>query len=284
MGMNKDLLIINALKPIGSPRYTSQGIKFNCPHCEELGNDPEKYNLEINTEREIYKCWACNYNGSLYKLIKERGHKEYLEFFHKDKTDNLIYGKKKYRKVELPKKLINVLKTKEPLEYLLKRGFTKDFIYKRNIKYCYGEFYNDHIIFPSYDKNDLLNYWIALDMKTGKYLKCPFKTNILFYEKEIDFNLPVILVEGIFDITGLPNSVPLLGLRANDYILDLLANKEVIVILDPLADRKLKSKLVYDLKSVCKKINDYVIPATYKDPNEAFLKGYDYKKDLILYY
>ncbi len=284
MGMNKDLLIINSLKPLGQPKYTKQGFKYNCPHCEANGAEIDKRNLEINSDKEIFKCWACNYNGSLYKLIKEKGYKEYLEFFHKDKNDLNFYSKKKYNKLKLPDKLISVFKTDEPLNYLYKRGLKKEDIVKKSIKWCYEGYFKDNFIFPSYDKNNNLNYWVALNLKTGKYQKCDSNPNIFFYEKDIDINLPIILVEGIFDTIGLPNCSPLLGLNINDYTLDFLSNKETITIFDPLADKKLKSKAIYNLKDVCSKHTDFILPAKYKDPNEAFLDDFNYKKELIIYF
>ncbi len=280
--MNRFDLITSALRPLGDYKETKQGMKFNCQRCEDLGYPENKFNLEIKVEEEIFHCWACNYSGGLYKLINEKGYKEYLEYFQnfKDKKEKKV----KSKVTLLPENLISVTKIPYALSHLMQRGMSMAYIVEHNIKYCFSGTYEKHIIFPSYDNEGKLNYWLALDLKTRKYDKPAGDSNILFWESFIDKNVPIVLVEGIFDVIAFPNCLPLLGLRINQYTLDFLANTEVILAVDFYVNEKLKKKLLKELKSTCKTVHDYVVPEKFKDPNDAFTQEFDFSKEIIKYY
>jgi DNA primase len=74
---------------------------------------------------------------------------------------------------------------------------------KYNIGYCEEGRYNNRIIVPSYDANGELNYFIARDINPNskkKYdaPKCN-KNELIGLEYFINWDVPVILCEGIFD-------------------------------------------------------------------------------------
>ena len=57
--------------------------QFNCPYCaDEKGYIDGKYNLECSLEIMKFHCWVDGISGSLSKLIKRWGGREYLnEYF-----------------------------------------------------------------------------------------------------------------------------------------------------------------------------------------------------------
>ena len=147
-------------------------VKFKysvCPKCEsELGNALDKYNLEVNYNKNngVWHCWACNQHGSLFTLIRKYGSKAFLDLFK-----NLEYGllkteEKEELPLELPKYSINVLNIPAAANYLLNdRKIPKQKIKERNVKYCYNGEYKDCIIFPSYDIENKLNGFVSHNLK-----------------------------------------------------------------------------------------------------------------------
>jgi len=69
-----------------------------------------------------------------------------------------------------------------------------------------------------------------------KYLKpsFPHKDDVIFNEKNINWDLPIYLVEGPFDSVRIPNSIPLLGKEPSELLISklLFHNATVIIILD----------------------------------------------------
>ena len=127
-------LIVRALTPIGIPKFAGVQLRYNCPRCEnELGMDIDKHNLEVNTVKLAYKCWACGQHGSVYNLVKKYGYSEFADYF-KTKKDNIENNQTETKVFELPPYLVNVLNIPEAVEYLLERGLTKYIIKQRNVK------------------------------------------------------------------------------------------------------------------------------------------------------
>lgn len=212
-------------------------LKFNCPRCaEENTNTPDnKYNLEINLANDnpkygsdkIFNCWKCNYkSGSLDKIIREYGSKQDYTYYKDNSLDNLLFEKpinKKFRTIYLPKEYVAFkdfdLKNSHHLkayDYLInKRKISVNTINYFNIGACFNGYYKNRIIIPSYDKDGEINSFIGrifIDEKPTYLGPSVDKDNIIYNEKNINWNLPVFLVEGWFDLFALPiNTIPLNG-------------------------------------------------------------------------
>lgn len=104
--------------------------------------------------------------------------------------------------------------SQRPLDYLYERGITKKDIFLWKIGYCTEGRYGGRIIVPSFNNSGDLNYFIARSYvgHRMKYLNPPISKNVVFNELFVDWDEPVILVEGLFDaIVAGQNAIPILG-------------------------------------------------------------------------
>lgn len=238
---------------------TTSQLSTDCPACQDgVG----KGNLEINYEKNVFRCWSCseinNMHGSIPKLIKKYGNKKILtEYLNLRPYIETSGNKIIHVDLKLPegfKPLCNC-KPKEwkceiAMSYLRDRGITDEIIKEFNIGYTTtGKFFN-RIIIPSYDINGVLNYFIArsfMDKTKLKYLNPDAeKQSIIFNEEKINFDSTIHIVEGVFDHIVTPNSIPLLGKHISDKLKELLYTKaraSIIVLLD--ADAQLDAVRLY---------------------------------------
>ena len=143
--------------------------------------------------------------------------------------------------------------TTDAFRYLSSRGIGRREILKWKIGYCKEGRYGGRIIIPSIDTDGDCNYFIARSYvgHQRRYLNPPTDRDIVFNELNIDWDEPIILVEGVFDaIIAGPNSVPILGstLRENSKLFQQIVKNDtpVYIGLDVDAERKTK-KIIKDL-------------------------------------
>ena len=231
-------------------------IAFDCPACSADKGLPEgdgKGNLEINYERGMFKCWACqetnNMHGPVTKLLKKYGTPKNLRDYLLVKPDSEQFLGKEKKKIILTlpesyKKLAKCngteYKYQQAISYLRQRGITDEIIEKYDIGFTNkGKFFN-RIIIPSYDSDGVLNYFIARwfpnEYTKLKYLNPEVeKQEIIFNEGKVNWDATIYLVEGATDHIVTPNSIPLLGKFISPILLDLLQEKAkayVVVVLD----------------------------------------------------
>ncbi len=171
------------------------------------------------------------------------------------------------------------------LKYLKKRNIGQYEIYKYNIGICESGKYQNRIIIPSYNKYNQLNYFTARTMDNEvqpKYLnpRGIKKDEVVVFQSLINWEYPVVLVQGIFDaMTVNFNSIPLLGKTVNKALLQtiLLYDAQVIVALDNDAyndELKLLKKLY---KSGINNLYYLFLDKNNKDPNTmGCIKFWDY--------
>jgi len=228
-------------------------IAFDCKRCSsEKGVTDGKGNLEINYNKNVFKCWSCgethNMQGKVPYLLKRFGNKLHLRdwFLLKPDTDYLNKEKKEKIQISLPSEFIplsnhlNQFKAKEALNYLYERGIDDELIKEFNIGYCYkGKYYN-RIIIPSYDEIGKLNYfigrWFPKEKNKLKYLNPDVdKQDIVFSYQKLNLDSTIYLVEGVFDHLVVPNSIPLLGKVVSSNLLNILHEKtsqNIVILLD----------------------------------------------------
>lgn len=231
-------------------------ISFDCPACSAdkgMFDGDGKGNLEINYERNMFRCWSCqdvnNMHGSVIKLLKRYGTPKILRDYILVKPDADTISQKEKREVivELPegyKKLTSCTssdyKSDMAKAYLLERGITDDIIDEFDIGYTIKGAFHHRIIIPSYDSTGELNYFIARwfsKQKTKlKYINPEAeKSEIIFNEGKINFDATIYLVEGATDHIVTPNSIPLLGKYISPLLLDMLhdyAMAYIVIVLD----------------------------------------------------
>ena len=287
--------------------------QFPCPHCVEKYGSGEvrKTNLEVNLQKQVYKCWKCdaegdNMHGSIVKLIKKYGTPELLEQYKNairsireselyklnfnDNEFNIDTSIIEKEELKFPEsfKYFNrkEYNPKKALKYLNERGIDWDFIEKYHIGYT--SFQEDdkkssyRIIIPSFDEYGELNYWVGrnyLPFDRVKYDNPKVeKREIIFNEELVQWDADVTLVEGPFDHLVVPNSIPLLGKALNQgYKLywDLISkcNANVNIFLD--ADAKSTALELYKLLNHGRLYNKIrYIPVEYdEDPSSLYQSG-----------
>jgi len=271
-------------------------LSVDCPVCsyeiKNLDKGDGRGNLEINYGFGVYKCWSCGEThdtyGTLRWLIKKYGSVTHLKRFDIFYPDNGEVGyKREHDKVVLPKDFIPFTQMrmgmkltpiyKQSIKYLQNRGVTDEMIGKFNIGACYGGFYENRIIFPSYDEDEELNYFVARSFLTNPYLKYrnpdAEKEKIIFNEHLIDWSQPIYLVEGPFDSIFVNNSIPLLGKKLSEKLHKLLYNKAkmVIIILD--GDAYSNSVKLYHKLNCGKLMGKVYLVELPKDKDIADLRG-----------
>lgn len=250
-----DVLVELLTDVLGEPHqhYESKGqISFDCPVCaEEKGLDKGdgKGNLEINYIRHVYKCWACGEthgtHGPLGKLFDGYATKAQKKIYNLVKPEEFKLEEKKKVRLRLPEGYISFKDSNsrfiphiEAYKYLQSRGITDEIIEKYKIGYTVSGDFAYRIIVPSYDKDGILNYYVARawTKKKMKY-KNPTvpKDEIIFNEGLIDWTKDVYLVEGAFDGFFLENSIVMLGKKMSKLLFETLylkAEGNIIICTD----------------------------------------------------
>lgn len=260
---------------------------FTCPFCNHRKPKLE-INLATDTQgRNFWECWVCKTKGRtvkslLFKLKIPKGKAfEVLKFV---KNGNIEYNLENSNEVVLPKEFIPIYElnkssfaTQRILNYLYGRGLSDIDIYRYNIGYCSSGEYEDYVIIPSYNKDNILNSFIGRSIKKSffKYKSPKVSRNVIFFENLINWNLPVILVEGVFDAIAVrSNAIPLLGKSPSRELLKKISYNqvsEIIVALDN--DAKKEAFLLTEkLFKLGKKVS--LIKLDSKDPSDIGYKAF----------
>ncbi len=255
---NKQQIILSVLKKIlGNPKQDGElkEYEFNCK-SKACRNDKAKYNLAYNSFNNIFHCWKCKYSGIVHKVVEDFGSLDDLEriniVFPKVKSNFKKQKEEGYNDMltcSLPEGFKSLSKKsdskyyKSAVRYILQeRKLSWDTIKKYNIGYTENVGNRKYrIIFPSYNEYGQLNYYVSrayYDFIKPKYMGPPkeevARTEIIFNVKNINFDIPVFLVEGVFDMIHLYNAIPVLGKVPSKFIIDKLKehNSRVVLCLD----------------------------------------------------
>jgi len=256
---------------LGSYKRLGNEHLYHCPYCKH-----HKKKLSVNFAIGAFKCWVCDTRGkNLYRIVRKFGNYEQRQKFLElqgrldlSEFDNLFQemnNEEIAQTVELPKEFISLcnkrlpISSQRPLAYLKSRGITKYDIQLWKMGYCNEGRYGGRIIVPSFNNNGDCNYFVARSYvgHNRKYLNPPCGRNIIFNELMIDWDEPIVLVEGIFDaIVAGSNAIPILGstMRSESKLFQALAinDTEVYIAFDDDAEKKtrqiMKNMLQYDME------------------------------------
>lgn len=299
-------------KYLGSPSSYKRRSEPNeryyfCPKCQ--WKNPR---LSVDYGKNVFHCWYCNWGGKsltniLYELnankedinelkdifgekIKDKKHESSISDI-KSRLKN-ITSKDSFKKYSFYQKTNDTIivpdsKTKDLREFKsisknknLFSGLAKKYLKTRGIQRYEIDYYNIHynsdsILFPNYDVNGELNYWVRRTVE-GKFYEIPDKSeirksDIIFFDRLIDYSKPVNLVEGIFDAINLGfNTIPMLGTFVNKQIIEKLVEHDtpyVIIFLDSdayeTAEKVANYLKTYGIKSYV------VVNYGYSDPAEV---------------
>lgn len=282
---------------LGFPKRYTHGLvelEFNCPSCRN-----NKFNLAVNTDKKKFQCWACEYRGTIDKIVKEFGTIPQRRLYETIVSNSRIQISKQNSKVEpisigsfrsMKHEWKDSLDFYAAKRYLATRKIDPLLIAKWDICYAEDGPYSNRVIIPSKRLDGKVEYFVARDFYDTdryKYKNPPLrKSEIIFGEKFIDWKKPVILTEGVFDAIVLPNSVPILGSKIEGntkLIKTIVANRTPIIIGfdEDKTGLRGKKKVGKYLESLG--ITLYLLPENeYNDLAKAYqMKGKDYLISLI---
>jgi len=278
----ENLILLNTLESILGPshRKSKENYAFHCPFCNHIKPKLEVSLVTNEKGENPFACWVCHTRGrTIHSLLRQLNTPA-------DIAQNILSyvrkGEKVFYKVEdvieLPKAYKPIYDTDSSniiankiKKYLYKRGLN-DYDFRRyNIGYCTSGDYSGRVIIPSYDADNKLNFFISRTFEDSylKYKNPPFSRDIIFFENMINWNLPIIIVEGVFDaITTKSNSIPILGKTMSKSLVKRILSNEVKRIYVCLDKDALRESL-----SICNNLLDmgkevYLIQTDCKDPSE----------------
>ena len=255
-----DFLIVSIVQNcLGNPKSQKDSEsrvqwEFNCP-SQKCKHDHNKYNLAYQSTKKVFKCWKCNYRGYIHKLIRDNGTREDYNRLKLILPEYEVEPFSVFKKAAVDYELVTC---ELPLGYLplnyqrssnlyklawdyvtKDRKITPSQIDKYKIGYTETGSRKFRIILPSFNAAGRLNYYEARSfLKDPKvpYLKPdePDKQDIIFNEQFINWDLPIYLVEGVFDAIRIPNAIAMLGKIPSPLLISKLLryNVTVIVCLD----------------------------------------------------
>lgn len=201
-----------------------------CPFCKN--NNRRKLKLVIHLEKSFYHCWVCDKKGSDVSYVISRIDKSLVNKAKKlfksnnSKAKNsldidiasLFNDEGNYEdeldRIAIPEGfmiLANAFSSSNPdirdvFRYALNRGVNKHKMWFLRLGYSLDPEYKRCLIIPSLDKKGQINYFTArkIDVDTNcgyKYKNANVpKKNIIFNEININWKIPLTLVEGPLDL------------------------------------------------------------------------------------
>ena len=282
--MSKFSIITLLESVLGKGKINSNdNVAFHCPFCHH-----NKKKLECNIVTQYWHCWVCNAAGrklavlfrklnvqreKIAKLINLLDDVEYKPT--KTTTDTPV--------LQLPEgyRPLWILQEMSPeyrnaIYYLKKRNITIHDILKYRIGYCRKGPYKGKIIIPSYDANGSLNYFVArayYEEDKFKHKNPPASKDIVGFELHINWNMPIVLVEGAFDAIAIKrNAIPLFGKTISNTLKKRIVEKgvkEIYICLDKDARKQALEAAEYFMANG---ITVYFVDLTEKDPSELGFK------------
>ena len=269
-----------------SHKRARENYAFICPKCNH-----RKPKLEVNMTtnekgQNPFECWVCGFKGlTIRSLLKQlqvplEQAQEILRYVRKGEE----IGYAPSVTVELPKEFkpvygsasTSVIANKVK-NYLYKRGFTdRDFL-KYNIGYCTSGPYEGRVIVPSYSESNQLNFFVARTYENAyhKYKNPETSKDIIGFENLINWNRPLIIVEGVFDAIAVKrNAVPILGKSLSRSLLKKLVDSRVEDIYIALDKDAFKRALEYTEQFLNMGKHVYLVDMHDKDPSEMGFENF----------
>lgn len=282
--------LVNSVLGSGKPR--SKGNQsYICPfHTQEVISEKLEINFDDSSPNyQHWACWSCpSSNKSSGKSILSLFKKKNVSSYYMEELQKIIpkgtkvsfykESEKPIQEVHLPKEFKKFnsdpknLTERKALHYLTQRGITQDDIDKYNIGYCeYGK-YSKRIIIPSYNNEGKLNFYTGRSFEHNsynKYLNSDTSKDIIMFELFINWNSPVILVEGCFDAIAVKrNVIPIMGKNIQNNLMKKLIQQSVKKIYVCLDNDALDYALEYCQTFMNEGKKVYLIELKDKDPSK----------------
>ena len=248
-------LLLNAVENVlgKSHKRARDNYAFHCPFCNHRKPKLEIKIVSDENGHNPWECWVCNTRGRTIKSLLRQmkiGKEEAIEVLkYVKKGERITYHDLEV--VELPKEfqpLYSASTTSfianKVRRYLYKRGLTDNDFTKYNIGYCMTGDYAGRIIIPSYDENNNLNFFVGRTFEDAfmKYKNPSASKDIVVFENMINWDQPLVLVEGVFDAMAVKrNAVPILGKTLSKSLMKKLISskvQDIYIALDKDAEKK----------------------------------------------
>tara|TARA_B100000927_G_scaffold287704_1_gene281026 strand:- start:392 stop:1321 length:930 start_codon:yes stop_codon:yes gene_type:complete len=287
--MVNQLLVTLVNSVLGTGKATARNnYAYHCPFCNH--HKPKlEVNLTENREgKNPWHCWACDVKGttiySLFKQLKSPSDK-FTELKSLVKTSKSIKDTKITHSISLPNEFISLysgdltnISAKHALAYLKKRNISKYDILKYNIGYCETGLYANMIILPTYNKDGNINYFTARSFEKEPYVKYrnpSASRDIIPNEHLINWNVPIILCEGLFDAIAIKrNAIPLLGKNIQSSLMKKIVTSVVDKIYIALDRDAIKQALKFCERLLAEGKEVYLVDLQDKDPSEMGFKNF----------
>ena len=283
--MEQSRLVLGLLHSVlGKSKPSTKGNHaFHCPFCKH-----HKPKLEIDPKTGFYHCWTCepatkgrNLTSLLKKVQASSAQVAEMRGYFPNGRGEV--DDKAYEAVTLPKEFVSLTKSSTKLTYRQakaytnQRGLTEEDILKYNIGYCETGKYRNSIIVPSYDERGRINYFISrsFEKDPGRKYNAPScnKNHLIGLEYFINWKVPVVLCEGIFDAIALKrNAVPLFGKTIPEALMMKLVQSDVKTVYLALDNDAFKSSIKYAQQLINLGKDVYLIELEGKDPSEIGFK------------
>ena len=278
----ENTLLLNAIEGVlgKSHKRARDNYAFHCPFCNHRKPKLEIKMVPDEKGNNPWECWVCNTRGRTVKSLLRQ-----MKLGKEEAIEVLKYVKKGEKITYHDLEVVELTKEFQPLalasatsviankirNYLYKRGMTENDFIKYNIGYCLTGEYAGRIIIPSYDENSRLNFFVGRTFENAfmKYKNPSASKDVIVFENMINWDQPVVLVEGVFDAMAVKrNAVPILGKTLSKSLLQKLVSNKVEDIYIALDRDALKSALRYceQFLSMGKRV--FLIDMLDKDPSE----------------
>jgi len=287
--MVNQLLVTLVNSVLGTGKATARNnYAYHCPFCNH--HKPKlEVNLTENREgKNPWHCWACDVRGTtlynLFKQLKVEAEK-FIELKSLVKTSKSIKETHVVNTITLPNEYIslstgnlNEITAKHALAYLKRRNISKYDILKYNIGYCKSGLYNNMIIIPTYNKDGMLNYFTARSFEKDPYIKYrnpSVSRDIIPNEHLINWDVPIVLCEGLFDAIAIKrNAIPLLGKNIQNSLMKKIISSKVDKIYIALDRDAIKQALRFCEMLLAENKEVYLVDLQDKDPSEMGFKNF----------
>ena len=287
--MVNQLLVTLVNSVMGSGKATARNnYAYHCPFCHHHKPKME-VNLTENREgKNPWHCWACDVRGttiySLFKQLKVDVSK-FTELKSLVKTSKSIKETQVVSSVSLPNEYISLnnvdtrdIMARHALAYLKNRHVSKYDIIKYNIGYCKEGLYKNMIIIPTYDADGRLNYFTARSFEKEPYIKYrnpSVSRDIIPNEHLINWNIPIVICEGLFDAIAIKrNAIPLLGKNIQSSLMKKIVTSVVDKIYIALDRDAIKQALKFCERLMAEGKEVYLVDLQDKDPSEMGFENF----------
>ena len=168
----------------------------------------------------------------------------------------------------------NDLDFRRAMVYINKRKISYGDIIKYQIGYCKEGEYKNRIIVPSFDEDNKLNFFSARSYYDERVLKYKnpktedgWTKNIIGFGNMINWHMPIILVEGVFDAIAIRrNTIPLFGKTVMGNLYDKIIAKRPPKIYISLDRDAIKNTIVIAESFIKEGIETYIVELGAQDP------------------